>query len=112
MSKLADAVELLSLGSTPQHGLVRIGGGMKPVQYGHEWELVVRLGTRLRLPQTGDCVEVMHRARRNLCENINEYVFGEFRTPLLTLRAKLYENGDIENADRVSAILDTMFRSL
>ncbi len=46
-----------------------------------------------------------------MCENMNEYVFGEFRTPLLALLAKLYENGDIENADRVSAILNTMFRS-
>ena len=41
MSRIADAVELLSLGVTPQSGLVRVGGGMKAVQYGHEWELVV-----------------------------------------------------------------------
>ena len=109
MSRLSDAVELLSLGATPQHPLLCIGGGIRSIEYGHAWELFARLGTRITLPSTD--ADALHRARRAMCENLNEYVFGEFRTPLLALRAKLYENGDIENADCVSAILDTMFRS-
>ena len=109
MSRLSDAVELLSLGAIPQHPLLHIGGWVRSVEHGHAWELVVRLGTRITLPSTD--ADALHRARRAMCENMNEYVFGEFRTPLLALRAKLYENGDIENADRVSAILNTMFRS-
>lgn len=110
MSKLADAIELLSIGSVPQTSLLRVSGGVRSIEHGHAWELVVRLGTRIVTPSVSDA-DALHRARRHLRENVNEYVFSEFRTPLLTLRAKLYENGDIENADRVSAILDTMFRS-
>ena len=109
MSRLSEAVELLSLGSIPQTSLLRVGGGIRPLEHGHAWELLVRLGTRITLPSTD--ADALHRARRAMCENMNEYVFGEFRTPLLALLAKLYENGDIENADRVSAILNTMFRS-
>ena len=112
MSKLADAIELLSLGSVPQTSLLRVGGGVKAIdnRHGHMWEMVVRLGTRIVLPPVSD-VDELHRARRHLCENIVEYAFGEFRTPLLELRSKLYENGDVENADRVSEILAMMFRS-
>lgn len=112
MSKLADAIELLSLGSVPQTSLLRVGGGVKAIdnRHGHAWELIVRLGTRIVLPSVSDADE-LHRARRHLCENIVEYAFGEFRTPLLVLRSKLYENGDVENADRVSEILAMMFRS-
>ena len=112
MSKLSDAVEAISLRRRPLPDLIYADGEIRSdsgirTEY---WEMAVRLGAQIKLPAPTTPGELEH-VRLCLCENIVEYVFGEFRTPLLTLRAKLYENGDVANADRVSAILNTMFKS-
>ena len=109
-SRLYKTVEMLSLGTVPKTDAIGVRGGLRASkgQVCEYWELRAVLGSRVTIPLRADPA-ILERIKRELRENVTQYVFGEFREPLHILRANLYENGDLDNAARVSAILDTMF---
>ena len=111
MSRLSEAIEQISCNRAPRYSpLVDVGGRTEYLDRNvtDYWRLGVRLETTVALPHVTNQT-VLEAVKRELSANLVEYAFGEFREPLLALRKHLYEQGDVEGATQVTAILGNMF---
>ena len=111
MSRISNAVENISLGRpTYPSPLINVAGKIENVDKGsyEAWRLQLRLGVDIALPLRAN-TRVLEQVRSDLCCNIVEYVFGEFKQPLLALRKRFYELGDVEGAAQLTTLIEDMF---
>ena len=113
MSRLNEALEMLSLGRAPAPSeLVDVVGRIECLANGYApremWRFSARLSVDTVLPRDTD-TKILDLVRRDMVQQISQYVFGEFYEPLMCLRKRAYEAGDSKMVNGVNEIIDKMF---